>query len=93
MIIAESPIMKAQVRLAQQAARSNASIFICGENGTGKELFAQLIHDTSSRHDERLVRVNCAALSDHLVESELFGHEKGAFTDAAQHLVVSIITG
>ena len=82
MIVAESDTMKQLVSLAKRAAASNAPIMIVGENGTGKELFAQLIHDSSQRVRRPYVRVNCAALVDHLVSSELFGHEKGSFTDA-----------
>lgn len=63
-------------------ARSSANILITGENGCGKELFAKLIHQSSQRSGERFARINCAALSENLIESELFGHEKGAFTGA-----------
>ena len=63
-------------------ARSSATILITGENGCGKELFAKLIHRSSERSKARFARINCAALSENLIESELFGHEKGAFTGA-----------
>ena len=81
-IVGDSPRMKACFDLLAQAANSNANVLIAGETGTGKELFAQAIHKNSSRADNSLVVVDCAALPETLLESVLFGHEKGAFTGA-----------
>jgi DNA-binding NtrC family response regulator len=81
-IITQDKKMEKLLEIAKDIADSKASIFIQGESGTGKELFARYIHHHSSRRDEPFVAVNCAALPENLLESELFGHEKGAFTGA-----------
>src|SRR5262249_45917177 len=82
--IAESPLMRDIMLQARRIAASRATVLIEGESGTGKELLARLIHFTSPRAAAPFVSVNCAALSDGLIESELFGHERGAFTGATE---------
>jgi len=85
-IIGESPVMQSLFESVAQVAESDATVLLIGETGTGKELIAQAIHARSRRRDGRLVKLNCAALPSELVESELFGYEKGAFTGAlSQH--------
>ncbi len=74
--------MQEVYRLISVVAATNSTVLILGESGTGKELIARAIHNTSSRKDKLMVKVNCAALPANLIESELFGHEKGAFTGA-----------
>ncbi len=81
-IIGESKRIKSVTELAQKAAVSESNILLEGETGTGKELFAEYIHKNSNRREKPFVAINCASLPDQLIESELFGYEKGAFTDA-----------
>jgi DNA-binding NtrC family response regulator len=81
-IVAESPQMKEVLRLVQRVAPADTSVLITGESGTGKELVAQAIHRLSGRNGQAFIDLNCAALQDTLLESELFGHEPGAFSGA-----------
>jgi DNA-binding NtrC family response regulator len=82
-IIGQSPAMSEMIRLARKVAESEASsVLLLGESGTGKDLVAKAIHYGSSRADQPFIAINCAAIPATLIESELFGHEKGAFTDA-----------
>ena len=81
-IISESEIMEHTKQKALIASKSNSTVLITGESGTGKELFARAIHNHSDRADNTFVTVNCAAIPDNLLESELFGYEEGAFTGA-----------
>jgi len=81
-ILGESPAIKRCKEIAMRMAKSNSSILITGETGTGKELFAQAIHNYSPRKDYQFVAVNCGAFPESLLESELFGYEEGAFTGA-----------
>lgn len=83
-IIGRSPKMRQIYDLICRVADTNATVLISGESGTGKELMARAIHKQSQRHTKPFVSVNCAAISEHLIESELFGHERGAFTGAIE---------
>ena len=81
-IVSEDPRMAAVLKLADQVAPSDATLLVVGESGTGKELLARYLHDKSRRAQGRFVAINCAAIPENLLESELFGYEKGAFTGA-----------
>jgi two-component system, NtrC family, nitrogen regulation response regulator NtrX len=83
-IVGESPHLKKVMDAIRRAAPTNATVLITGESGVGKELVARAIHRNSLRSRERFVQVNCAAIPDDLIESELFGHEKGSFTGATE---------
>ncbi len=83
-IIAESPQMHEVLDLSQQVAHSNSTVMVYGESGTGKELVTRAIHEASARSRGPFVAINCAAIPENLLESELFGHERGAFTGAQE---------
>jgi DNA-binding NtrC family response regulator len=82
-IIGESDVMKRAVGETQRVAQTEATVLLLGESGTGKELFARAVHHLSNRRDKPLVAINCAAIPETLIENELFGHERGAFTGAS----------
>ncbi len=86
-IIGQSPVMQEIFEIVQQVAPARASVLVLGESGTGKELIAKAIHNLSPRAKQPMVTVHCAALSPTLLESELFGHEKGAFTGAHERRI------
>ena len=86
-IVGQSPKLRGVLDLVAQVARTNATVLICGETGTGKELVARSIHTSSARCEGEFVRVNCAAVPPGLMESELFGHERGAFTGATSRRI------
>jgi len=86
-IVGNSPALLAVLRKVEQVAPTDSTVLIYGETGTGKELIARAIHDRSARKDHPLVKVNCSAISAGLVESELFGHVKGAFTGALERRI------
>jgi PAS domain S-box-containing protein len=81
-IVGDSPVLRAVLNAAERVARTETTVLIQGESGTGKELVARAVHGLSARADRALVKVNCGSLPASLIESELFGHEKGAFTGA-----------
>jgi two-component system response regulator HydG len=82
-VVGNNPLMRRVVETARQIAPTNATVLITGESGTGKELIARAIHNNSPRRHRNFVALNCAALSEGILESELFGHQKGSFTGAA----------
>jgi DNA-binding NtrC family response regulator len=84
MIIGESRVLKQQLAQIDRVAKADVTVLICGESGTGKELIAKTLHENSTRFDKPFVAVNCGAIPLSLMESELFGYEKGAFTDAKE---------
>jgi DNA-binding NtrC family response regulator len=82
--IGRSPAMRRVLRLIDMVSHSEAPVLICGESGTGKELVARMLHERSARRDKPCVIVNCGAMTETLIEAELFGHERGAFTGAVR---------
>lgn len=91
-IITRDPEMQRICRTIEKVAPSSATVLILGDSGTGKELFARAVHDLSPRQGRRFVAINCAAIPETLLESELFGYEKGAFTGAAKQTIGKIET-
>lgn len=89
--ITKSPASKLAFELAEQIARLDTNIIIYGESGTGKEVLAKFIHENSSRHDQIFVPVNCASIPEALIESELFGYEKGSFTGADKNGKIGLL--
>jgi len=86
-MIFNSDAMKEIIKIADKVAPSDANVLITGQSGTGKEMLARYIHDKSKKRDNSFISVNCAAIPDNLLESELFGHEKGSFTGATQRRI------
>ncbi len=89
-IVGESPVMRSVSQQLQKVAATEATVLLLGESGTGKELFARAIHHISHRREQPFIALNCAAIPESLVENELFGHEKGAFTGAGNRKVGKI---
>src|SRR4029079_12081068 len=86
-LIGQAPAIRRAIELGLNVADTNTTVLILGESGTGKELMANLIHYNSGREGKPFVKINCGAIPETLLESELFGHEKGAFTDARSQRV------
>ena len=86
-LVYASPAMERIARTIERVARTDAGVLILGESGTGKELIANALHKTSARSEARLVAINCASIPENLLESELFGHERGAFTGAIKQTI------
>ena len=80
--VGNSPKMEEAIRIGKKVAKTNSTVFLRGESGTGKEIMAKMIHAHSDRRDKLMISINCAAIPENLVESELFGYEEGAFTGA-----------
>ena len=83
-IIGNSPLLDRAIDIARQVAPTDLSVLITGESGVGKEIFPQIIHNLSARKHGPYIAVNCGAIPEGTIDSELFGHEKGAFTDAKE---------
>ena len=83
-IVGNSPSLRRVLESLKRAAPTNATVLLLGESGVGKELVARTIHRNSARAGQRFIQVNCAAIPEELIESELFGHEKGSFTGATE---------
>lgn len=83
--VGNSPKMQEAIRIGKKVAKSDSTVFLRGESGTGKEIMAKMIHALSDRHEKLMISINCAAIPENLVESELFGYEEGAFTGAKKH--------
>ncbi len=83
--VGNSPKMQEALRIGRKVAKSDSTVFLRGESGTGKEIMAKMIHDLSDRREKLMISINCAAIPENLVESELFGYEEGAFTGAKKH--------
>jgi transcriptional regulator with PAS, ATPase and Fis domain len=82
--VGESPVLWAEIQNIPKSAQSDSSVLITGETGTGKEIYARLIHSSSKRQGRPFIALNCGAFPTELVENELFGHARGAFTGADQ---------
>ncbi|HXG67646.1 MAG TPA: sigma-54 factor interaction domain-containing protein, partial [Blastocatellia bacterium] len=84
MLVTNSPAMQAVAELVERVAATDANVLVLGESGTGKDAVSRLIHDRSPRRERPFVKIDCSSLPDELLESELFGYEKGAFTGATE---------